>query len=44
MKKKQQYEQVILVGVQTKESDDQFRESLNELQALVENAGYRGGR
>lgn len=39
MKKKQQYEQVILVGVQTKESDDQFRESLNELQALVENAG-----
>ncbi len=39
MKKKQQYEQVILVGVQTKESDYQFRESLNELQALVENAG-----
>ncbi|WP_208560873.1 GTPase HflX [Marinilactibacillus kalidii] len=39
MKQEEEYEKVVIVGIQTKETDSQFRYSLNELKQLVENAG-----
>ncbi|MFC6465716.1 GTPase HflX [Marinilactibacillus sp. GCM10026970] len=39
MKQEEEYEKVVVVGIQTKETDNQFRYSLDELKQLVENAG-----
>ncbi|MEC6747088.1 GTPase HflX [Marinilactibacillus sp. XAAS-LB27] len=39
MKQEEDYEKVVVVGIQIKETDDQFRYSLDELKQLVENAG-----
>lgn len=39
MPSEDQYEKVVVVGIQTKETDSQFQYSLEELKQLVENAG-----
>ncbi|GEL67365.1 GTPase HflX [Marinilactibacillus psychrotolerans] len=39
MSNEEQYEKVVVVGVQTTETDNQFHYSLEELKQLVENAG-----
>lgn len=39
MSNEEQYEKVVVVGVQTTETDSQFHYSLEELKQLVENAG-----
>ena len=39
MSNEEQYEKVVVVGIQTTETDSQFHYSLEELKQLVENAG-----